>query len=463
MDRPPRPTATMPDWTSSLMPNGSSTRISASSLSRLPVASTVTASRATSTTLARKSWTVSSTFDRLSVSARTLISSSSRWTACPCSSSTILSTLISLLSCLVTCSSGCSSQLTTIVIREISSCSVGPTASESMLNPRRENSPATRTSSPGLFSTKTDNVCLLMFVLPPSRALRLLREAGPRRRGTAAALRVLAVRGPAPAAFSLFSVVAWSFGHVPVGGHVAGHLDVVVARAGGHHRPDHRVPLHDEIDHDRLIVDLHGLLDHLVHLAWRLAAQADAAVGLGQLDEVGHARPGRRRRIRLRAQVGLGVPPVVEQGLPLPDHTEVAVVDDGHLDRDALQRAGGQLLVGHLEAAVAIDRPHARLGTAHLGAHGRGHRESHGAQATGVDPGSRLLVGDELGGPHLMLADARHIDRLRTGDLPDPLDHVLRRERAVGRLLVAERVGAAPGVKLRPPGGEVAGVPGLAL
>jgi hypothetical protein len=33
MDREPRATATIPDWTSSLMPNGSRTRISASSLS----------------------------------------------------------------------------------------------------------------------------------------------------------------------------------------------------------------------------------------------------------------------------------------------------------------------------------------------------------------------------------------------------------------------------------------------
>src|SRR5580700_6287996 len=106
IDRPPRPRATMPDWTSSLIPNGSSTLIRASSLSRLPVASTVTASWATSTTLARNSVTVSSTRDLLSRSARTLISSSSRCTEAVGSSSTILSTLISLLSCLVTCSSG---------------------------------------------------------------------------------------------------------------------------------------------------------------------------------------------------------------------------------------------------------------------------------------------------------------------------------------------------------------------
>ncbi len=43
-------------------------------------------------------------------------------------------------------------------MREISGCSVGPTASDSMLKPRRLNSPATRASTPGLFSTSTDSV-----------------------------------------------------------------------------------------------------------------------------------------------------------------------------------------------------------------------------------------------------------------------------------------------------------------
>jgi len=33
---------------------------------------------------------------------------------------------------------------------------------------------------------------------------------------------------------------------------------------------------------------------------------------------------------------------------------------------------------------------------------------------------------DELGGPHLVLADARHVYRVRAGQLADPLDHVLR-------------------------------------
>src|ERR1700678_2067542 len=247
MDRPPRPTAIVPDLTSSLMPNGSRIRTSASSLSWLPVASTVTASSATSTTCARKRPTASSTFDRVSVSARTLMSISSRCTACVGSSSTILSTLISLLSCLVTCSSGCSSQSTTIVMREISACSVGPTASDSMLNPRRENRPAIRTRTPGLFSTRTERVCL-SFTL-------CLRVAS---RCFALACRSLRVRFPA-------------------GRQAAREFDVVVAGAGRDHRPDHGVLVHDEVDHDRLVVDRHRLLDDRVHILLALAAHADAA------------------------------------------------------------------------------------------------------------------------------------------------------------------------------------------
>jgi hypothetical protein len=140
------------------MPNGSSTRIRALSLSCVPVASIVTASAATSTTLARNSCTVSSTWLRLARSALTFTSSSSRCTLEEESSSTIFSTLTSLLSCLVTCSSGRSSTATTMVIRLTVGCSVGPTASDSMLKPRRLNSDATRARTPGLSSTSTERV-----------------------------------------------------------------------------------------------------------------------------------------------------------------------------------------------------------------------------------------------------------------------------------------------------------------
>src|ERR671910_1538256 len=303
IEREPRPTATTPDWTSSRMPNGSSTRSSASSFSADPVASMVTASAATSTTFARNSWTVSRMCDRDSRSALTLSSSSSRCTACPGPSSTILMTMINSFSCLVTCSRGWSSTSTTTVIRETDGCSVGPTARESMLNPRRAKSAAIRARMPGLFSTRIDSVCLL---------------------------------------------IAMSLLTVPVRRHATGDLDVVVAGAGRHHRPHHRVAVYPEVDDDRAVVHGHRLVDRRIDVCRGVTAQADAAIRLGQLGKVRDAPA---------VEIGVGVARVVEQGLPLADHAQARVVDDGDLDRDPLDRAGGQLLVRHLETAVAIDGP----------------------------------------------------------------------------------------------------------
>ena len=126
----------------------------------------------------------------------------------------------------------------------------------------------------------------------------------------------------------------------------------------------------------------------------------------------------------------------------------------GDLDRDVVDRAGGELLVGHLEAAVAVDRPHRGVGPADLRAHGRRHRVAHRAEAAGVQPGVGLLVRDELRRPHLVLPDAGDVDRVRAGDLAEPLDDVLRGERAVVRA-GRSRAGRSSRqlVELRPPAG----------
>ena len=48
---------------------------------------------------------------------------------------------------------------------------------------------------------------------------------------------------------------------------------------------------------------------------------------------------------------------LVEELLPLAHHAQVAVVDDGDLDRDALLHGGRQFGHGHLETAVAAQSP----------------------------------------------------------------------------------------------------------
>src|SRR5699024_292218 len=169
----------------------------------------------------------------------------------------------------------------------------------------------------------------------------------------------------------------------------AGVLDVVVAHTGGDHRPHHRIGTDHEVHHHRAVVDLLGLADGRIDVGDLLAAQAHAPVCLRQLYEVRDAGT-----LVTGVQVGVGVALVVEQRLPLPHHAQGGVVDDRDLDRDPLQGAGGQLLVGHLEAAVAVDRPHRGVRTAHLGAHRRRHRVAHRAQTAVVQPYARLLVAD---------------------------------------------------------------------
>src|SRR5437588_12348152 len=53
-------------------------------------------------------------------------------------------------------------------MRDSEGSSVGPTASVSMLKPRRENSPAMRARTPGLFSTSSVRMCLRPVWMPPA-------------------------------------------------------------------------------------------------------------------------------------------------------------------------------------------------------------------------------------------------------------------------------------------------------
>src|SRR5580693_6171323 len=230
------------------MPNGSRTFSSASSLPRSPVASMVSDSGDTSITLPRNRFTASMTWLRDPASARTLINASSRETELWSSCSMILMTLMSLLSCLVICSSGVLSAETTMVIRDMSFCSVAPTASDSMLNPRRENSAATRASTPGLSSTNTDNVCVfvdpVICAAPPHRYALLLRQRASR--------------------------VPFGF-VVEERADALGGLDLVVAGSGCNHWPHLRVGADDVVDHHRPVVDRACLVDHVDDVFFTLA------------------------------------------------------------------------------------------------------------------------------------------------------------------------------------------------
>src|SRR5580698_5151947 len=200
-----------------------------------------------STTLAPKTPATSSSWPRSAGSALTLISASSRSTAVPSCSSTTLSTRTSLSSWTLTCSTGVDAPSTTMVMRLTRSSWVGPTASDEMLKARRENSPATCDSTPGLFSTSTDRVCVLMrspLHFPArGRALLVLRE-------------------------------------------LRSQHDVVVRLAGRHHREDTLAVVGTEVHDHRHVGRGQRLVQHRVDFLGALASQPDAAVGLGELDVV---------------------------------------------------------------------------------------------------------------------------------------------------------------------------------
>src|SRR5680860_908512 len=322
----------------------------AASFSGAPVASMVTESTSTSTMVARKTCTISMISPRVPPTAATFTSCSSRSTASCSSSSTIFSTLMSLLSCLVTCSRAVLSASTTMVMRDTSSTSVGPTASESMLNPRRLNSPATRARTPGRFSTRTDNVCVLTLDHVP-----------------------FAHGGGQPGATGLAGAALDGAGlGAPL---LVGLDDVVVGGAGRHHREDLLRGIHAE-----------GLVQGRLDVLGALAAEPRATVGIRQLDQVRH----------VAAQVDLGESLLIEELLPLAHHAEHAVVDDAEDHGHAFGLCGGELLQGHLEAAVPVDGDHGGVRPSDLGADGRGDAEAHGPEAPGVDPRARLLVADQL-------------------------------------------------------------------
>src|SRR5699024_11414353 len=75
-----------------------------------------------------------------------------------------------------------------------------------------------------------------------------------------------------------------------------------------------------------------------------------AAHSIAKLDEVWDV-------VSLVAQLGIGVVALVEQGLPLTHHAQVAVINNSELNRDTFQSCGSKLLVGHLETAIAVNCP----------------------------------------------------------------------------------------------------------
>src|SRR5229473_5990791 len=130
---------------------------------------------------------------------------------------------------------------------------------------------------------------------------------------------------------------------------------------------------------------------------------------------------GERGKIRRHERSG-DVALVVEELLPLADHTQKPVVDDGDLDVDFFLDDGGQLAHGHLESAIARHDPDFSFGFRELCPNGRRKGKAHGAESAGSDQRARAIVVVILRFPHLVLADVSDYDGFAASFFPDVVD-----------------------------------------
>src|SRR5579859_4883440 len=188
-----------------------------------------------------------------------------------------------------------------MVMRAISEFSVGPTVRESILMARRRANEATRLSTPGLFSTYATSVCMLSSLLMVRICLWL---------GCGFNERI---------------------------SRAANHF--VERGACRNHRIDRIFLLDAKVDQNGFRGFARGA-NGGEHLRARGDAFAANAEGVGQSREIG------------RNERGGDVALIVEKFLPLADHAEITIVDDGDFDVDFFLDDGGQLAHGHLKAAV---------------------------------------------------------------------------------------------------------------
>ena len=155
-------------------------------------------------------------------------------------------------------------------------------------------------------------------------------------------------------------------------------------------------------------------------------------VSFGQFHEVGS-----------EVQVNVAVTFLKKDLLPLANHPQSAIIDDGDLDRNAVLHNGGEVVQGHLESAVAHDGDHLSIGKCHLRTHGRRDAIAHRTESAGREPGARAREFPELGAPHLVLAHVDRSDGILAGILRERLDHELRLD-VVGVFIVGQRVLGTP-------------------
>jgi len=118
----------------------------------------------------------------------------------------------------------------------------------------------------------------------------------------------------------------------------------VEVRSRRHHGIDAVFLFNAEVDEHRAL-GLPRLLHQALQVRPPFDTKAQQPVGVGELHEVGTSQWRGR------------IASFLEELLPLTDHTQIPVVDDGDVHLHAFLCCGAQLGLCHLEAAVADDGP----------------------------------------------------------------------------------------------------------
>src|SRR5215469_2209515 len=109
-----------------------------------------------------------------------------------------------------------------------------------------------------------------------------------------------------------------------------------------------------------------------MQLRWMAGTQAGGAVSFCELDEVGSP-----------LHVHVGVIAIVKNFLPLAHHAQRVVVHDDDFCVGSILDRGGQLLSGHLEAAIADEGNDLTIGEGQLRTKSGGESVAHSAEAAG--------------------------------------------------------------------------------
>src|ERR1700744_48096 len=319
-------------------------------------------------------------------------------------------TSTSLRVCSMICCTVASAPCITSVSCDTPGSWVMATVSESILQLRAANRPATRTRAPASFCNRMERVCFMV-------ASEHIRCGG--------------VHGLA----------------VACGDKVASdHLRVAGARA------DHRIHASVRVDQnfqEGRPGESDEVGNHAGHILGAFKPPGPLkAIGLRGFDE----------GLAVKAFVRRGEAALEEKLLPLTPHAIAKIVQHDDLDRQPIRGHGFQLTEIHADAGVAVDIDHDAVASSELRADSGGEAKAHRAHRAGTEPVARLTKVEVLRRPHLVLADAGTDDGAALGMAIDLFDHGIRlHERALP--VIAQGMGGLEfgdmGVPRRIAGGAV--------